>query len=299
MDLIDEQEHVAGLHDLLQHPLDTLFKFTTVLGSRDHAGQVQRDHALPLDRLRHVAGHDQLGETFHHGSLADAGLTDQTGVVLGSSGKDLHHPLHLHGPADDRIQFSRPCELRQIPGILVESRRAAVLGRASRMALHPARGLLAGGTAVLSHGTQDIHVDLLDVDAHGVEDLAGHTGLLPQDRDQDVLRADLGRLEALRLRMAVVKSPSGHRRVLRLVLDRHVLLRRDQTVHQLQDPFLSHLVFFQDSRGNAASLAHQPQEKMLGPDVVVMDVPRRLVGEPDRVPCLFGKIIRHLRQNLL
>ena len=47
------------------------------------APEVQRDHALVLERLGDVAAHDPLGEALGDGGLADARLADEDRVVLG------------------------------------------------------------------------------------------------------------------------------------------------------------------------------------------------------------------------
>ena len=50
---------------------------------------------LPMQRLRHVAGDDALGQALDDGRLADARLADQGRVVLGAAREDLDHPLDL------------------------------------------------------------------------------------------------------------------------------------------------------------------------------------------------------------
>ena len=62
---------------------------------------------MPLRLLRHVALGDALGQAFHDGGLAHAGLADEHRVVLGAPAQHLQHPADLLVPADDRVQLAR------------------------------------------------------------------------------------------------------------------------------------------------------------------------------------------------
>src|SRR4029079_19191652 len=85
---------------------------------------------------------DALGQPLDDGGLAHARLADQNGVVLGSSGEDLHAPLDLLLPADDRVELALAGGLREVAAELVEHqrRRRRALAATARAALG---GLLA------------------------------------------------------------------------------------------------------------------------------------------------------------
>ena len=76
----------CGLGDLLQHALQPLLELASIGGPGDQRAHVQRDHAPVAQRLGNVAGDDPLGEALDDRGLADAGLADQHGVVLGARG---------------------------------------------------------------------------------------------------------------------------------------------------------------------------------------------------------------------
>ncbi len=81
--LVDEHDDLAvGLGDLLQEGLHPLLELAAELGARDHPGQVERDHALVLQRFGNVAGRDALREALDDRGLAGARLPDEDGVVL-------------------------------------------------------------------------------------------------------------------------------------------------------------------------------------------------------------------------
>ena len=83
MELVDERDDLAlGLLDLGEDGLEAFLELAAILRTRDHRREVERDEPATAQRLGHVACDDALGESFDDGGLADAGLTDQDGVVL-------------------------------------------------------------------------------------------------------------------------------------------------------------------------------------------------------------------------
>ena len=93
MDLIDKENDVPGLDDLLDDALEALLKFSPVLRSRQHGGEVKIDHALVREHLGDVVVRDALSEALDNRRLSDAGLADNYGVVLGLAAEDLDDSL--------------------------------------------------------------------------------------------------------------------------------------------------------------------------------------------------------------
>ena len=104
--LIDEQDGVLLGGQFFDDLLDALLELAAVLGARDHAGQIERDDALALQRLRYIAGNNFLSQTLDDGSLADARITDQRRVVFGAAGQNLDDALDFPRAADDRIELA-------------------------------------------------------------------------------------------------------------------------------------------------------------------------------------------------
>ena len=109
--LVDEQDDAAalGLH-LGQHGLQPLLELAAILGAGDQRAHVERQQLLVLEALGHVALDDALGQAFGDGGLADAGLADQHGIVLGAPGQHLDGAADLLVAADHR---DRSCPRRQ------------------------------------------------------------------------------------------------------------------------------------------------------------------------------------------
>ena len=96
----------SDVGDLLEDGLQPLLELAAVLRAGHHRAEVQRDHALVLQRLGHVAGHDALREALDDRGLADAGLADQDGVVLRAARQHLDRPADLLVAADHRVELA-------------------------------------------------------------------------------------------------------------------------------------------------------------------------------------------------
>ena len=92
--------------DVLQHGLQALLELAAVLGAGEQRRHVERQHALVLERLRHLAVDDALREPFDDRGLADARLADQHRIVLGAPLQDLDRAADLVVAADHRIELA-------------------------------------------------------------------------------------------------------------------------------------------------------------------------------------------------
>ena len=83
--LVDEDDDVPGALDLLDDAFDPVLEVTAILGAGEHGGEVEGYDAAVFEGVGHFAAGDAAGEALGHGGLADAGLADEDGVVLGSA----------------------------------------------------------------------------------------------------------------------------------------------------------------------------------------------------------------------
>jgi hypothetical protein len=156
--LVDERDDLAvAVADLLEHGLEPLLELTAIFGARDHRREVESHQSLVPQRLRHVTGHDALGQSFDDGGLADAGFADEDRIVLGTPRQHLHHPADLGVTADDRIELSVAGARGEIDAVLVQSlvRRLRVRRRhratAAANLVERVEQRLGGGTGVGEH----------------------------------------------------------------------------------------------------------------------------------------------------
>ena len=110
--LVDEQDGVVRVAQLLDDLLEPLLELAAVLRAGDERADVEGQDALVEQRLGDVAGDDAVGQALGDGRLADAGLADQGGVVLGRR---------------DRIWMTRSISFsRPITGSSLPARAASV-----------------------------------------------------------------------------------------------------------------------------------------------------------------------------
>ncbi len=106
--------------DLLDHRLEPVLELAAELRSCHHRRQVERDEPLVLERLGHIPAHDAMSDALDDRRLADAGLADEHGVVLGAPREHLDGATDLLVAADHRIDLSASRHLRQIARVLLE-----------------------------------------------------------------------------------------------------------------------------------------------------------------------------------
>ena len=121
MQLVDEGDDLtAGRADLLKHGFEPLLELTAVFRTSHHRRQVETDQPLVLQRLRDVVVDDPLGQTLDHRCLADTGITDQDGVVLGTPGQDLHDAPDFGVASDHRVELALACGCGHVRAVFVQ-----------------------------------------------------------------------------------------------------------------------------------------------------------------------------------
>ena len=287
--LVDEQDDVAGLLHLVDGVLDALLKLAPVLGTGHHAGQVQGQDPLVQQVLGHVGGHDALGQALGNGGFAHAGLTDQHGVVLGAAGQNLDDPGNLLFPADDRVQLAAAGGLGQIAGKL---RQGAAL-----LAVLPggSGGAAAGGGCGAGRFVDLFHhgaVQLLGVDAHGAQHPDGHIVALTQQAHQQMLGTNVARAGAGRFghgQLHGALGPGGQP----LGGSRAGKAGAHAAMQHIADHIIGEACLLQDAVGNALLLTHQAQQQMLGAHIAMSHFLGSLLGQPQGFLRTGGEFIFH------
>ncbi len=119
--LVDKQDDLAFLlGEVVEHGLQALFEFATKLRARYQCAHVQGKDSLAPQPLRHLVVDDALRESLDDRGLADAGLADQHGIVLGAALQDLDRAPDLLVAADDRVELALFGTLRQVDRVALE-----------------------------------------------------------------------------------------------------------------------------------------------------------------------------------
>ena len=175
VELVDEQDHVAGVLDFLQQGLEPLFEFAAELGAGHQRAHVERDHAAVLKALRHIRLDDPQGEPLGDRRLADARLADQHGIVLGATREDLDHAADFLVAADYGVDLPLAGPLDQVDAVFLQGLKLAFRG-------------LIGDAGRAAHGAERAEHRVLG-DRVEREHILG-LRLRAGERQQQVLRRD-------------------------------------------------------------------------------------------------------------
>src|SRR5579864_3171614 len=285
--LVDEENDVAPLHDLLHDLLQALLELAGILRARDERSEVERVDLLVLQQLRHLVGGDARSEPLDDGGLADAGLADQHGVVLRAARQDLHEPLDLRLAADDRVELALGRLLRQVAAELVEELRAL------RLLARGTRAAAALATAGAGEHADDLVADLLGVGVEVEQDARGDAFVLAHEPEQDVLGADVVVSEGERLAQRELEDLLRARRE-RDLPGRHLVALADNASDLRAHLLDGDVERLEHARGKSFFLAQQPEQDVLGADVVVLERARLVLGEDDDLTSPFGEAFEHL-----
>ena len=116
--------------NVMTWPSDSLISLRTALSRSSNspryfapatiAREVEAEQPTALERVGDVAVDDPLGEPLDDGGLADAGLTDEHGVVLRAPGQHLDDAADLVVAADDRVDLALVGAGGEVDGVLLE-----------------------------------------------------------------------------------------------------------------------------------------------------------------------------------
>ena len=103
-----------------EHGLQPLLELAAIFGAGDQRAQVERQHLLVLQALRHVALDDAMRQALDDGGLADARLADQHRIVLGAARQHLDGAPDLLVAADHRIELALGRGLGEVAGVALQ-----------------------------------------------------------------------------------------------------------------------------------------------------------------------------------
>ena len=106
MYLVDEQDYIALTLYLVHKALYSALELSTELSTGHKCGKVQKVYLLVGKVEGNVPGVDALCDALSDSGLANAGLTDKAGVVLGPSGEYLDDSCYFLVTADDVVELT-------------------------------------------------------------------------------------------------------------------------------------------------------------------------------------------------
>ena len=183
------------------------------------------------------------------------------------------------GPADDRVEFVLAGQDGQVAAVGVEGRRLGLaLGR--------------GGLALGAQQRGRLDADLGRVDAQVGQHAGGYALALADEAEQQVFRPDVVVVELARFFEGQLDHALGARREDHLLLDGLAAAADDRL------DLLAHLRKIDAERlehfgRQALALGDDPQENVLGPDIIVTEPLRLFLRQHDAPACAFGKRFPH------
>ena len=118
--LVNEQDDltVRALH-FIKHRLQPLFKLAAIFRARNQRTQVEAHQCAPLQAIGNITVGDAQREPFGNCGLARARLTDQRGVVLGTTSQDLDRAANLFVTTNHRIKLAVARSLREVARVFL------------------------------------------------------------------------------------------------------------------------------------------------------------------------------------
>ena len=153
-------------------------------------------------------------------------------------------------------------------------------------------GALAAAAGAGQHA-DDLVADLLGVGVEVEQDARGDALVLAHEAEQDVLGADVVVAEAQRLAQRELEHLLGARRE-RDLAGGDLLAGADDAHDLGADALDGDVEGLEHARGEALLLAQQPEQDVLGADVVVLERARLLLGENDHLAGPFCESLEHL-----
>ena len=193
--------------------------------------------------------------------------------------QDLHDALGLAGATDDGVELLVARELREVATELVEHERAR-RGLLARAARGRAGLLLAAGAGVARQQLDDLLAHAAEVGAQLHEHLGGDALALADEAEQDVLGADVVVTELQRLAQRQLEDLLGARGEGDVARRRRAALTDDLldlAAHGLERDAEG----LEGLGGHALALVDEPEQDVLGADVVVVEQARFFLRQHD------------------
>ena len=119
MELIDNEDDILFSDSFIYNALDTALEHTSELSTCDHSGKVELPYLHIKELSRNLTVYDLCSKTLSYGSLTYARCTDQYGVVLGPSVKDLNYTLDFLISSEDPVDLTLGGSRRKVRTKLV------------------------------------------------------------------------------------------------------------------------------------------------------------------------------------
>ena len=285
MQLVNEQDDLpVRLLDFFQHGFEPVFKLAAIFCAGQHRSQVEGDHALVAQDIRHVSVHNAARKTLDDSSFAHARLADEHGIVLGPPRKHLDHAPDLLVAPDHRIELAAPRQLGQVLRVFLKRLvlRLRILIRHALIAAHRRQAFEDRIVIGSKRRQQQLRAVILQA-REGEQQMLGRNVIVLK-----LLCLFERRFEHLVQRVARAGLRRGAADFRKLI---HRLLgARFQLPH-------GHANLVEDGRNHALFVAEQHRQQMQRQNLGVAVLRRKLAGALHRLLRLHRKLVPPYRHN--
>ncbi|MNC12095.1 hypothetical protein D3C75_598080 [compost metagenome] len=284
--LVDEQDDIAGLADFVHDFLQTVLELASVFGARYDGAHIQSHYPLIPQCFGNFVVDDLLGQPFGNGGFTNAGFTDQHRIVLGAAAQHLNHPLNFLAAPDYRIQMAILGAGRQIAGQAVQGGRADI-GRCA----------VAGGNGFAgAQKLQHLLAGLVETDAQIVQHPGSHAFTLADQAQEYMFSAHVSMAQLARLvhgKLNHLFCPGRIGDIGRLLLP-----AANQGFHFVLNLLQAQTQGDQRLGGDAFPFLNQSQQNMLCTDIVVPQPHSFLLCQGQYLLGTLRKSAKHHREHL-
>ena len=127
VDLVYEEDGPLMLPKLLHDGLEPGLEVAAVAAARKDKAKVQGKDLRVGEHVRHLSACYAQGKALCHGSLANARIAHEEGIVLAPAAKDLDGTIELCRAPDQGIELAFPCLGCEVRGVLFKRTRFRIV----------------------------------------------------------------------------------------------------------------------------------------------------------------------------
>jgi hypothetical protein len=137
VELVDKQDDIAGVGDFFDQRLEPFFELAAEFCAGDEGAHVECDDTAILETFGDIALKDAEREAFDDRRFADAWLTNEDGIVLGTPRQDLDYAANFLVAPNDGVELAGAGAFDEIDAVFFERLEFAfrrLVGHAGRTA---------------------------------------------------------------------------------------------------------------------------------------------------------------------
>ena len=294
VEFVDEKDDVFGAADLVHDGFDALFELAAVFGSCDHEGEIEGDDLFVAEEFGDISAGDFLGEAFDDGGLADAGFSDEDGVIFCAAAEDLDDAFDFVGATDHGIDFALLGEFGEIATKGTERGSFEIFSAATcGFGLGFLFAVVGGEIGV--EFLEDFVAGAFDIDLEIFEDASGYAFAFAEEAEENVFGADVRMVEGFGFFAGEGEDFFDAWGVGNIADHFGFGATADLFFYLHANGFEVETHFLEDIYGHALAEFDETEEEVLGTDIVMIKAIGLLSGECENLLGAWREVVHHLK----